>query len=173
MTEVGQLFNVTIVETTIDSVISHLEFSSDNVLVIHTPMAKRSRFSDWEEDIIIDIHDILTLGKLSLASLSNLSDRFISTIKAAHNLRTALAERDACGGLELLTAGTLYQPKTMQVHSGNSIVAFSPDNEPSVVARNVGLGLHTVQRSSAGNVRAVPGVVLKPEVILKHSLEAL
>ena len=104
---------------------------------------------------------------------SFISKKTLTLVTMAYNLRTALAEKDICGGLEVVIVApdTPFQEKWMvdghaDVREGDAYIDF--------VAGTIGIGLQRKDRSEYVTVDGVFGpkrnMELKPKVILARAL---
>jgi len=124
-----------------------------------------------------DLSQILALGavRINLTRNSLFTSKFITLVKMAYDVRTALAEKDLCGGLELAVVGdgTPFQPRWMEEahRMSRTITPTTMKMEP--VAGTCGLGLrrYTIDIGGSSISTSNPDMILKPKIILSRALE--
>ncbi|KDR73741.1 hypothetical protein GALMADRAFT_212553 [Galerina marginata CBS 339.88] len=128
------------------------------------------KFPDWVVDLTKDLALILSIGGLRIRTnrSSLFTSKLLTLVKIAYDVRTALAEKDICGDLELSVVGPdmPFQTKWMEeahAMSRNKVLA-TMQMEP--IAGTSGMGL---QRSTQPG--ETPVVVMKPKVVLARVLE--
>lgn len=132
------------------------------------------KFNEWVKDIIEELGLFLTMGGLRMKTQSGtlFSTKTLALVKVAYDLRTAMAEKDICGGLEtvIVPPDTPFQEKWMldaHAHPRKGDVGQSVD----FVAGTSGIGLQRkVSESVDGQVQSRMEVELKPKVILVRAL---
>ena len=134
------------------------------------------KFNEWVQDIIKDLGEILTIARLKMKTQRAhiFSTKTLSLVKVAYDLRTAMAEKDICGGLEvvIIESGRPFEGKSMidahadprQVDTDHSHVDF--------VAGTSGIGLQRkVLGTVHGRFHSRMEIELKPKVILARTLQ--
>ncbi|KAF9561160.1 hypothetical protein CPC08DRAFT_750105 [Agrocybe pediades] len=134
-------------------------------------------YAEWASDIIEDLARLLLAGGVRMIDTKPLKPKFLTLVKLAYEVRTALAEKDLCGGLELLIVGSgmPFQHKWMtEEHPPDSNKSGSSVKmEP--VAGTCGIGLQRVGKapaiSTVADADQIANVVLKPNVILEKVID--
>lgn len=132
------------------------------------------KFDEWVKDIIKDLGQILTIAGLKMKNRRVIlfSTKTLALVKVAYDLRTAMAEKDICGGLEvvIVESGTPFQEKIMiDAHSDPRKVDA---DQPHIVAGTSGIGLQRkVLETVNGQFHSKIETELKPKVILARALQ--
>ncbi|KAF4614786.1 hypothetical protein D9613_002543 [Agrocybe pediades] len=133
-------------------------------------------YPGWVSDILKDLNQILSVGGVWIDT-SLLKSKFLTLVKLAYEVRTALAEKDLCGGLELLIVGSgmPFQHKWMnERHSLDRAISVSTMKMDPVVG-TCRVGLRRVGKtppiSTSISANENVDVVLKPAVILEKLLD--
>jgi hypothetical protein len=73
------------------------------------------KFNEWVKDIIDELEFFLTMAGLRMKTrcAALFFKKTLALVKAAYDLRTAMAEKDICGGLIFVTPDTPFQEKWM------------------------------------------------------------
>ncbi|KIM48620.1 hypothetical protein M413DRAFT_20979 [Hebeloma cylindrosporum] len=131
------------------------------------------QFPTWASEIIRDLADILLVGGLKMRAKRQdvFKSKIQSIIALAYDLRAGLAEKDICGGLELVVVSpdSPFQPKWMQEgHTTERRGTTTMLTQMEAIAGTTGLGL------KRPNVGAMPNDAytypLKPKVVLARVL---
>lgn len=100
------------------------------------------------------------------------STKTLALVTLAYDIRTAMAEKDICGGLEVVIVApeTPFQDKWMT--DGHADVGEMDQSYVEFVAGTIGLGLQRgVLEYVDGIFHSRINVELKPKVILAHALK--
>lgn len=95
------------------------------------------------------------------------STKILALVKRAYNLRTAMAEKDICGGLEVVVVGpdTPFEEKWMtDAHVGYRKYNDTTHSGMDIVVGTSGMGL---QRKVLDEMK----IELKPKVVLDRALK--
>ncbi|KAF9473007.1 hypothetical protein BDN70DRAFT_925394 [Pholiota conissans] len=147
------------------------------VVKVHAATNMSSKFSEWVYDIIDDLETILLVGGVHLVHSDQpnmLSSKILGLVKLSYNLRTALAERDLSGGLDLymVAPDTPFQSKWMD--EGHEAQTQVSDQDVEPIAGTSGLGLSrdtsNGQYYQDGRVDSRFKMILKPKVVLLRVL---
>ncbi|PPQ65651.1 hypothetical protein CVT24_011805 [Panaeolus cyanescens] len=144
-----------------------------SVVQSHRTDASPVNFPEWVKDIIADLNLVLSVGGQRIPSHYQvvLSTKFTALVKSAYELRTALAEHDICGYLEIVTVSPPlpFQHKWMiEAHSDTrNVVSNPPAGHADVVLGTCGIGLQQCLPPAAASTSTEPSVVsvLKPQVV--------
>lgn len=150
------------------------------IQVIHTndKSVMASKFSEWVDEIVSDLGQILLVGGLKIRPqrFQVFVDKFVGLVKMAYNMRAALAERDICGWLELCVVApdTPFQAKWMDEAHDSQTPVFQLEREP--IAGTCALGLQrqsSAQRQSQSNdiEHSALNIVMKPKVVVLSTLD--
>lgn len=136
------------------------------------------KFPEWVSDIIQDLWKILSAGGLRLRPNRSdlLTSKLLIIVKMAYDVRTALAEKDICGHLDLVVINPdiPFREKWMdQAHHNATGQRKSPTStETELVASTSGLGLQRLPADTNGEAsKSTPTMILKPKVVLTRVLE--
>lgn len=147
------------------------------IQIIQSSKSDTVKFNEWVQDILKDLGNFLMIAgvKIKTQSLPLFSTKILAIVKVAYDLRTAMAEKDICGGLEIVVVqpDTPFQenwmidahahPKHTNTNTDHSHVEF--------VAGTSGIGLQRkVSETLNGQVQSRTEIVLKPKVILTQAL---
>jgi len=98
----------------------------------------------------------------------------LALVQVAYDLRTAMAERDICGGLEVVVVqpDTPFQEKWMtDAHADPRKVVNTDQSRVDFVAGTSGIGLQRkVSETVGGQFQSRTEIELKPKVILARAL---
>ena len=132
-------------------------------------------FNEWVEHIIKELGDCLMIAGLRTKSqdASFFFTKTLALVTIAYGLRTAMAEKDICGGLEvvIIAPDTPFQEKWMM--DGHADVREGDTDQSCVdsVAGTIGLGLQRkVSDNVDGQFQYRMNMELKPKVILARAL---
>ena len=134
----------------------------------------KAKFHNWVEDIIEALESFLKLAGMRLKSRH--AHLFVITtlalVKEAYNLRTAMAEKDTCGGLEVIIVApdTPFQEKWM-MNAYPRKDDIDQSNCVDFVAGTIGIGLQRkVLEKVNGQFQSRMKTELKPKVVLERTL---
>ena len=134
------------------------------------------------KDIINQLGTLLTMAgmRMKIQSAATLfPKKTLTLVQIAYNLRTAMAEKDICGGLEVVVVppDTPFQEKwMMDAHvDPRKVVVDSTTDRPQVevdfVAGTTGIGLQRkVLETVDGEFQSRMEMELKPKVTLARTL---
>jgi hypothetical protein len=135
------------------------------------------KFNEWVKDIIKELGLFLALAGLRMKTQSAVlfSTKTLALVKVAHDLRTAMAEKDICGGLEVVIVppDTPFQEKwMMDAHADpRKIIDTTDQSQVDFVAGTSGIGLQRkVTERVDGQFQSKMEIELKPKVILARAL---
>ena len=136
-------------------------------------------FNEWVsmKDIIKELGLFLTVAGLRMKTqcATLFSTKTLALVKVAYDLRTVMAEKDICGGLEIVIVppDTLFQEKWMiDAHADPRKVETDP-SRVDYVAGTTGIGLQRkVLEVVDGRFQSRMELELKPKVTLAHSLKS-
>jgi len=97
----------------------------------------------------------------------------LTLVKSAYDLRTAMAEKDICGGLEIVIVppDTPFQKKWMDDHAQAGKVVDTDQSRVDFVAGTTGIGLQRkVTVRVDGQFQSKMEIKLKPMVMLVRAL---
>ena len=103
------------------------------------------------------------------------STNTLALVKVAYDLRTAMAEKDICGGLEtvIVPPDTPFQEKWMIDGHANPRMVYTDQSRVDFVAGTTGIGLQRkVLETVDGQLQSRTEMELKPKVTLAHSLKS-
>ncbi|KAF4614793.1 hypothetical protein D9613_002544 [Agrocybe pediades] len=148
------------------------------IKILQTDVSTDSDYSTWVSDIHQDLSEILSVGGVRLTS-DRFRSKLLTLVKRAHQVRTALAEKDLCGGLEILIVGhgMPFQHKWMDDEYPFNDGVSAPSMTMDLVAGTCGIGLRriavgkTSAISTPVNANQLADVVLKPKVVLEKILD--
>ncbi|KAF4614788.1 hypothetical protein D9613_002541 [Agrocybe pediades] len=148
------------------------------IKILQTDVSTDSDYSRWASDIHQDLSEILSVGSVWLDS-GRFKSKLFTLVKRAYEVRTALAEKDLCGGLETLIVGhgMPFQHKWMNEEHSTERSASAPSMKMDLVAGTCGIGLRrlaggkTSVISTPANANEIANVVLKPKVVLEKVLD--
>ena len=127
------------------------------------------------QDIIKELGHILTIAGLRTKSqhTSLFFTKTLALVTIAYDLRTAMAEKDICGGLEvvIIAPDTPFQEKRMVDGHADVREGDTDQSYVDLVAGTIGLGLQRkVLENVDGQFQSRMNVELKPKVILARAL---
>ncbi|KAH9484480.1 hypothetical protein JR316_0003962 [Psilocybe cubensis] len=151
-----------------------------NILDMSTNMT--SQFRTWITEIAQDLFKILSAGSLRMKLTKGdvLTSKLLMLVKMAYDLRTALAEKDICGDLDIAVVSLDYpfQGKWMEeahcdtMRNKKASPASGATAEQGLVAAISGFGLQRSPADANGKASTSdPDMILKPKVVLAHVLE--
>jgi hypothetical protein len=133
------------------------------------------KLNEWVKHIIKELGDCLMIAGLRTKSqhTSLFFTKTLALVALAYDLRTAMAEKDICGGLEVVIVApdTPFQEKWMM--DGHADVREGDTDQSCVdsVAGTIGLGLQrNVSDNLDGQFQSRMNMELKPKVILARAL---
>jgi len=135
------------------------------------------KFNEWVKDIIKELGLFLTLAGLRMKTqcATLFSTKTLALVKVAYDLRTGMAEKDICGGLEvvIVAADTPFQEKSMiDAHAGFRKVD-TDQLRVDYVAGTTGMGLQRkVSETVDGQFQFRTEIELKPKVTLAQALKS-
>ena len=104
------------------------------------------------------------------------STKTLALVKVAYDLRTAMAEKDICGGLEvvMVPTDTPFQEKwMMDAHADHRKVDTTDQTRVDYVAGTTGMGLQRkVSETVDGQFQSRMEIELKPKVTLAQALKS-
>ena len=133
------------------------------------------KFNEWAKDIIDELGLFLMMARLRMKTqcATLFSTKTLALIKAAYGLRTAMAEKDICGGLEIVVVlpdVPFHEKWMMDVHADPRKVDRD-QSQVGFVAGTTGIGLQRkVLESVGGQFRSRMEVELKAKVTLARAL---
>ena len=135
------------------------------------------KFDEWVKDIVKELGLVLTTAGLKMKSqyVTLFSTKTLALVKVAYNLRTAMAEKDICGGLELVVvpADTSFQEKWMIDAHADPRKVDTDHSRVDYVAGTTGMGLHRkVTETVGGQIQSRMEMELKPKVTLAQALKS-
>ena len=128
-------------------------------------------FNEWVKDIINHLELFLTMAGVRMRTCCA-NTKILTLVKSAYNLRTAMAEKDICGGLEIVivSADTPFQKKRMKDSVPREVVD-TDQSQVDFVAGTTGIGLQRkVTERVDGQFQSRMEIELKPRVILVRAL---
>jgi len=137
-----------------------------------------AKFNEWVKDIIKELGLFLTVAGLRMKTQSSglFSTKTLALVKVAYDLRTAMAEKDICGGLEIVIVppDTAFQEKWMiDAHADHRKVDSTDHSQVDYVAGTTGMGLQRkVSELVGGQFQYRMETVLKPKVTLAQALKS-
>jgi hypothetical protein len=130
------------------------------------------------QDILKDLGHCLTIAGLRIKTprLPLFNTKTLALVKVAYDLRTAMAEKDICGGLEVVIVppDTPFQEKWMiDAHADRKKIGSTPNqSHVDFVAGTSGIGLQRkVSETVNGLFQSRMEIELKPKVILARALK--
>ena len=135
------------------------------------------KFNPWVNDIIKDLGLFLTMAGLRMKTQSAtlFSTKTLALVKVAYDLRTAMAEKDICGGLEIVIVppDTPFQEKWMIDAHADPRKADTDQSRVDYVAGTTGIGLQRkVLETVCGQFQSRMEIELKPKVTLAQALKS-
>ena len=103
------------------------------------------------------------------------STKTLALVKVAYDLRTAMAEKDICGGLEIFIVppDTAFQEKWMIDAYGDYLKLDTDQSRVDYIAGTIGIGLQRkVSETVDGQFQSRMEIELKPKVTLAHALKS-
>ena len=133
------------------------------------------KFNEWVKDIIKELGLFLALAGLRMKTQSAalFSTKTLALVKVAYDLRTAMAEKDICGGLEvvIIPPDTPFQEKWMMDAHADPRKVDTDQSREDFVAGTSGIGLQRkVTERVGGQFQSKMEIELKPKVILARAL---
>jgi hypothetical protein len=128
------------------------------------------------KDIIKELGLFLMVAGLRMKTLSAtlFTTKTLALVKLAYDLRTAMAEKDICGGLEIVRVppDTAFQERWMlDAHADRKVV--TDQSRVDYVAGTTGLGLQRkVTEIVDGTFQSRMETELKPKVTLARALKS-
>ena len=136
-----------------------------------------AKFNKWVKDIIKELGLFLTLAGLRMKTqcATLFFTKTLALVKVAYDLRTAMAEKDICGGLEvvMVSTDTPFQDKWMiDAHTPLRKIGHDTDqSRVDYVAGTTGMGLRRrVSEVVGGQLQSKTEMELKPKVTLVQAL---
>ncbi|KAF8912201.1 hypothetical protein CPB84DRAFT_1761605 [Gymnopilus junonius] len=101
------------------------------------------------------------------------TSKLLSLVKMAYDVRTALAEKDICGDLDLSVIGPdmPFQPKWMEEAHAMTRHQLGTTMRMEPIAGTCGMGLKRVEVKKDAASQQDQIVVLKPRVVLARVLD--
>ena len=135
------------------------------------------KFNEWVKDIIKELGVFLTLAGLRMKTQSSalFSTKTLALVRVAHDLRTAMAEKDICGGLEIVIVppDTPFQEKWMMDAHADPRKVDTNHSQVDYVAGTTGIGLQRkVSELVDGQFQSRVEIELKPKVTLAEALKS-
>ena len=138
------------------------------------------KFNEWVKDIIDELGLFLRMAGLRMKTryATLFSTKTLALVKVAYDLRTAMAEKDICGGLEIaiVPPDTPFQEKSMMVAHANGDPTKVDTDQPRVdfVAGTTGIGLQRkVLERVDGQFQSRIEIELKPKVTLARAFNVI
>ena len=140
-----------------------------------TSLTDNVKFNDWVKDIIKELGLFLTLGGLRMKPQRALlfSTKTLALVKVAYDLRTAMAEKDISGGLEVVVVppDTPFQEKWMTDAHAHPKRGAADHSHVDFIVGTTGIGLQRkVLDRADGQLQSRMEVELKPKVVLAMAL---
>jgi hypothetical protein len=132
------------------------------------------KFNEWAKDIINELGPFLAMAGLRMKTqcATLFLSKTLTLVELAYDLRTAMAEKDICGGLEIVIVppDTPFQEKwMMDGHADPRKVDADLDD---FVAGTTGIGLQRqVSETVDGEIQTRMEMELKPKVTLTRTLD--
>ena len=129
------------------------------------------------KDIIDELGRCLTFAGLRVKTqfTSLFSTKTLALVKVAYDLRTAMAEKDICGGLEIviIPPDTAFQEKWMMDAHADPRKVNADQSQADYVAGTTGMGLKRMMSETVGGqFQYGMETVLKPKVTLVQALKS-
>jgi hypothetical protein len=133
------------------------------------------KFNEWVKDITNELGLFLTMAGLRVKTQCTtlFFEKTLTLVEAAYDLRTAMAEKDICGGLEIVIVppDTPFQEKRMIDAHADPRNADSDQSRVDFVAGTTGIGLQRkVMVRVDGQFQSRMEIELKPKVTLIRTL---
>ena len=133
------------------------------------------KFNEWVKDIIKELGLILTVAGLRMKTqrATLFATKILALVKVAYDLRTAMAEKDICGGLEIVIVSpdTPFQEKWMIDAHADHRKVDTDQSRGDYVAGTTGMGLQRkVSETVNGQFQFRTETELKPKVTLARAL---
>jgi len=131
------------------------------------------QFPTWASEIIRDLSDTILIGGLKIRAqrLGVFASKIQSIISLAYDLRAGLAEKDICGGIDLVVESpdSPFQPKWMQeAYSTERRGTTTMLTQMEPIAGTTSIGL---KRTNVGGTQNdAQNYLLKPKVVLARVL---
>ena len=135
------------------------------------------KFSEWVKDIIDELGLFLTMAGLRMKTqcATLFFRKTLTLVEVAYDLRTAMAEKDICGGLEIVIVppDTPFEAKwMMDAHADPRNVVDTDQSQADFVAGTTGIGLQRrVTETVDGQFQTRMEIELKPKVALARALK--
>ena len=133
------------------------------------------KYGEWAADVLRDLSQVLSVAglRMRLNRTSMFTSKLLSLVKMAYDVRTALAEKDICGNLELSVVGPdlPFQPRWMEEAHAMSRQQHGATLQTEPIVGTCGMGLKRAEVKKKGNDAQDYSVVLKPKVVLARVLE--
>ena len=145
------------------------------IKIIQSSTHSDVKFNEWVKDIINELGLVLTVAGLRMKTqcATLFSTKTLALVKLAYNLRTAMAEKDICGGLEIVIVlpDTPFEEKwMMDAHADPRNVDTDP-SQIDFVAGTTGIGLQRRVSVIVGRqFQSRMEMELKPKVTLARAL---
>ena len=136
------------------------------------------KFNKWMKDIINELGRFLSMAGLRVKTqcATLFSTNTLALVKVAYDLRTAMAEKDICGGLEtvIVPPDTPFQEKWMMDAHGDLKKDDTDQSRVDLVAGTTGIGLQRkVSETVDGQFQSRMEIELKPKVTLAQTLNLI
>ena len=134
------------------------------------------KFNEWVKDIIKKLGPFLTMAGLRIKTqcATLIFTKTLTLVEVAYDLRTAIAEKDTCGGLEIVIVSPdrpLQEKWMMDAHADPTKV-YTNQSQVNFVAGTTGIGLQRrVTERVDGQVQSRMEMKLKPKVTLVRALD--
>lgn len=140
-----------------------------------TSSTDKVQLNNWVADIIKELGLFLTIAGLKVKTQRApvFFTKTLALVKGAYDLRTAVAEKDICGGLEVVIVppDTPFQEKWMTDAHADPRQGDTDQLAVDFVAGTSGIGLQRkVSEKVDGQFQFRTEMVLKPKVILARAL---
>jgi len=145
------------------------------IKIVESSVIDNVKFNDWVKDIIKELGLFLTLGGLRMKTQRAVlfSTKTLALVKLAYDLRTAMAEKDISGGLEVVVVppDTPFQEKSMMDAHAHPRRGATDHSHIDLIAGTSGIGLQRkVLDRVGGQLQSRMEVELKPRVVLVRAL---
>jgi hypothetical protein len=145
------------------------------IQIIQSSAPDTIKFNKWVQDIIRELGQFLTIAGLRMKTHRSplFSTKILALVTIAYDLRTAMAEKDICGGLEVVMVppDTPFEEKKMIDAHADPRKGNTDQSQVVFIAGTSGMGLQRkVSETVNGKFQSRMEIELKPKVILARAL---
>ena len=145
------------------------------IQIIQSSSPDTVKFNKWVQDIIKELGQFLTIAGLRMKTerAPLFSTKILALVTMAYDLRTAMAEKDICGGLEVVIVlpDTPFQEKWMMDAHADPRRVNTDQLQVDFIVGTSGIGLQRrVSETVNGQFQSRMEMELKPRVILARAL---